>query len=145
MILTYEPARDEDILPIFQLNKELIDKYEDLSAINYDAVMEWVHKNIRENLAHFRRILADGVPSGYFCVTIDDFWDTAELDSLFVFAEYQNRGIGSAVLRECMDSIPFPISLYVFKKNTGAIRLYERMGFQITDEPSGSRYIMEYD
>lgn len=145
MKLTFEPAAEEDIDVLFQLNKALVDEYEDLSSIDYDYVMDWIRKNIEENLEDFRRVLADGKLAGFYCLTVTEHIDCAELDSLFVLPEYRNRGIGTAVLRECMETCMFPISLYVFKKNTGAIRLYERMGFQITSEPSDSRYVMEYD
>ena len=144
-MITFAPALEEDLETLYQLNKELIDRYEDTAAIAYDRVLDWVRDNLRENLPSFRRVLKDGELAGFYCLTIDEFWDTAELDSLFVLPQYRNQGIGTHILQEVKDTIPFPISLYVFRENQGAVRLYERMGFQITKEVSPTRYIMQYD
>lgn len=139
---TFEPARQEDILPLFQLNRELIDKYEDCAAIDYDRVLSWVRNNIAAQLPHFRRVLADGELAGYFCLCPgDDAW---ELDSLFVFPEFQNRGIGTKIIRHCQAQSEDPLFLYVFKDNTGALRLYKRLGFEIVREARKTAYVMEF-
>ena len=40
--LTYRTAQAEDIPVIFSLSKDLIDRYEDLSSIDYEKVMAWM-------------------------------------------------------------------------------------------------------
>ena len=143
MKVTFVPALPEDIPHIFQLNKELIHRYEDLSSIPYDQVLLWVENNIRRQLPYFRRILADGIHTGYFCLCqAEGKW---ELDSLFVFPEYQNRGIGTEVVQFCQKKADGPLFLYVFKENTGAMALYQRLGFRITKEARTTAYIMEYE
>nr|MBQ8245206.1 GNAT family N-acetyltransferase [Oscillospiraceae bacterium] len=142
MILSYAPALEEDILPILQLNKALINRYEELSSIDYPSVIRWVRQNIEKQLPHFRRVLMDGTPAGYFCLCPSDRkW---ELDSLFIFPEYQGNGIGTEVIRTCLNASGGKLFLYVFKDNTGALRLYERMGFQIVKEARKTAYLMEY-
>ena len=139
-MLTFEPATREDLEPIFVLNKQLIDQYEDLSAIRYDAVLQWVRRSAERYLGSFRRILWNGEHAGYYCLVKDEGrW---ELDSLFVFPDFQGRGIGTEVLKKCQQEAS-PLFLYVFQKNTGALKLYQRMGFQIT-KPVGTRYRMRY-
>ena len=143
MKVTFVPALPEDIPHIFQLNKELIHRYEDLSSIPYDQVLLWVENNIRRQLPYFRRILADGIHTGYFCLCqAEGKW---ELDSLFVFPEFQNRGIGTEAVRHCREHAQGTLFLYVFKENTGALRLYQRLGFRITKEVRTTAYIMEYE
>lgn len=140
-MLTLEKALPEDSAEIFRLNKELIDIYEDLSSIDYPRVLDWVHRNIQKNLGSFRRIIWDGQLAGFYCLTPAE--GKLELDSFFVFPEYQRRGMGTQVLQKCLKSRT-PIFLYVFRRNTGAIRLYERLGFRIVKEVGSTRYIMEY-
>ncbi len=137
-MLTHEPARPEDVECIFRLNKGLIDRYEDTAAIDYEKVLLWVQRNITHALPWFRRILWKDTLVGYFCLTPE-----GELDSLFVLPDFQGQGIGTQVIQHCQahrDSL----FLYVFRKNSGAVKLYQRMGFQITREVGTTRYIMEY-
>ncbi len=67
-MLTLIPARPEDIGAIFEQNKQLIDLYEDSSAIDYPKVLHWVHRNIENTLPCFQRILWDGELAGYYCL-----------------------------------------------------------------------------
>lgn len=140
-MLTFSPALSEDIEPLFLLNKELIDSYEDTASIDYDKVLVWVRRNIEVNLASFIRVFWNGQLAGFYSLSSKDNY--SELDSLFVLPEFQKLGIGTAILQKCQKDAS-PLFLYVFRKNTGAIRLYERMGFCITKEVGMTRYIMEY-
>ena len=133
----YICAEQRDLPLLFQLNRQLIDSYEDLSAIEYEKVLLWVQKNLESMLPHFRKILFNGVPAGFFCL------HKGELDSLFVFPEFQGLGIGSEVIRYCQSSSP-SLFLYVFRENTRAMALYSRMGFEITQEIGTTRCIMEW-
>lgn len=141
MTISFENAREQDILPIFRLNQELIDKYEDIASIDYDRVIAWVRSNIEEQLPHFRRVMADGKLAGYFCLMPGDGkW---ELDSLFVLPPYQNQGIGTKILEYARKEAKGNLFFFVFKGNINAIRLYERMGFRIVKEIHKTRFIME--
>ena len=140
-MLTWEPALPEDLDSLFRLNKHLIDTYEDLTTIDYDKVLHWVRRNIESNLASFRRVLWDGQLAGYYSLTPAE--GKMELDSLFVLPGFQRKGIGTSIITQCLRSCPC-VYLYVFRKNRDAIRLYQRLGFQITKEVGHTRYIMEY-
>ena len=130
-------AEQRDLPLLFALNKSLIDAYEDTTVIDYDRVIRWVEKNLEAQLPHFRRILYNGTLAGFFCLC------DGELDSLFVLPEYRRKGIGTDVIRYCQRQSP-ALMLYVFRKNVGAIALYQRMGFQITKAVGKTRYIMEW-
>ena len=136
-MLEYISAEQRDLPLLFQLNRQLIDTYEDTSAIDYGRVLAWVRNNLESMLPHFRKILYNGTPAGFFCL------HEGELDSLFVLPEFQGRGIGSAVIRQCQAQSP-ALFLYVFRRNTRAIRLYRHLGFSITQEIGATRYIMEW-
>ena len=68
-----------------------------------------------------------------------------ELDDLYVLPEYRRRGIGTMIIEKCCSESDLPIFLYVFSGNTGAVSLYQRLGFRITESVGGTRYIMQRD
>lgn len=141
MTLCYEPACQKDLEPLFQLNKQLIEQYEDLSYIDYPRVLAWVRRNLQRNLSGVTRVLRDGILVGYFCLCRED--GKLELDSLFVLPPFRGQGIGTEILRKCLREADVPVFLFVFRENTRAAALYRRMGFRIVKEAGKTRYIME--
>ena len=144
MLLTYQPADASDLDTLFSFNKELIDQYEDLSQIPYQKVLAWVRQKLEQQIQEYTCILADGQKAGYYHFSPMDS-DTMELDDLYLFPSFRGHGIGTAVIQKCCAETSQPILLYVFQKNTRAIALYQRMGFQIqctTQNVSRTRYIM---
>lgn len=144
MLLTYQPADASDLDALFAFNKELIDQYEDLSQIPYQKVLAWVRQKLEQQIQEYTCIFADGQKAGYYHFSPMDS-DTMELDDLYLFPAFRGHGIGTAVIQKCCAETSQPILLYVFQKNTGAIALYQRMGFQIqctTQNVSSTRYIM---
>ena len=138
MDLTYSPAAPDDAGAIFKLCKALIDQYEDISTIDYDKVLTWVRQKIEGSISEYRRILLNGVHAGYFhFCPAEDGW---ELDDLYIFPEFQNQGIGTAVIRDCCEK--GPVMLYVFRKNTGALALYRRLGFREVGPAGQTRLIL---
>lgn len=66
------------------------------------------------------------------------------LANIQILPEFQNRGLGTAVVRIVLDDARargMPVRLQVLKTNPAARRLYERLGFQVTDL-SGSHWQM---
>lgn len=140
MKLSYEPALPEDADTLFRLNKELIDRYEDIQNIPYEGVLAWVRRKIEKNIHTYTRIYADGVHAGFFRFVPNG--DRMELDDLYIFPEFQGRGIGTRVIEKRCGETEKPVMLYVFIRNTGAWELYERLGFEIRENIQNSRYIM---
>ena len=136
-MITYAPAEPQDLPLLFQMNRQLIELYEDIGSIDYGAVLSWVEQNLASHFSDFRRILFHDRLAGFFCLS------EGELDSFFLLPEYRGMGIGTAVLKYCQSLSPV-LTLYVFQENRGAIRLYSRMGFRITREIGKTRYIMEW-
>lgn len=142
MNFTILPAARSDVKEIFRLNKELIDKYEDIGKINYAKVMKQVRKDIKEHIDEYRRIVCGGEIAGYMLVA--ERPDRTEIEDLFLYPMFQNKGIGTAILRKILEESEKPIILRVFVKNEGALRLYTRLGFEISETVHETRYKMVY-
>ncbi|MGM9618552.1 MAG: GNAT family N-acetyltransferase [Oscillospiraceae bacterium] len=143
MTLTYAPAQEADIEAIFAFNKEQIDRYEDTAAIDYEKVLGWVRRKLRQHISEYMCIRVDGETAGYYHFHMAE--GKMELDDLYLFPEWRGKGIGTAVIEKCCAQARGPVFLYVFKKNCRAVALYEKMGFRVTREAGGTRYIMERD
>ncbi len=64
-----------------------------------------------------------------------------ELDFVFVLPGYQGQGYGLALTQKCLEWLgdDQPIHLGVARHNTKAIKLYEKLGFEISSEPRPSK------
>ena len=69
--------------------------------------------------------------------------DVLYIAQAYIIPEYQGRGIGTALIREVL-SRGRPVELWVMKLNTGARRLYERLGFRVKCEGE-TDYRMRYE
>lgn len=139
----FEAATLEDIETIFELNKMHVNTYEDLSQINYDWVLNWVHLKIEQHVDAYQVIVLNGKKVGYFY--LHEEGGEFELDDLYILKGYQGRGIGSEVLRHCIQIATEQhkgLFLYVFTQNVRAIKLYESFGFRVVQEVNKTRYIM---
>jgi ribosomal protein S18 acetylase RimI-like enzyme len=60
------------------------------------------------------------------------------LNHLYVAPEHQGRGLGSELMRRAKMRRPQGFRLWVFQKNTGARRFYERHGCRLLELTDGS-------
>lgn len=141
MQLCYSPIAPEDVENILAMQKELIERYEDLDAIDCQKVFAWCRRKIEAQMQDYRKILCDGVTAGYYALhRQEEEW---ELDDLYLYPAFQGKGIGTAVLQKVIaDTAPAGLFLYVFVKNTGAVRLYERLGFVLSEQVGSTRQIL---
>ncbi len=144
MNLTYSAAEISDIEPIFRLNKSLIDQYESLKNIDYDKVLSWVHRKCEKCIGEYTCVYADGEKAGYYRFVQNED-GKYEIDDLYILPEFQNHGIGSAIIEKCCSSVSEPVILYVFTRNLGALALYKRHGFKIVKSIDDSRFILQRD
>ncbi len=143
MNLLYEKASKDDIEPIYELCKQLIHNYEQLDTIDYPKVMKWVLKKIESSIDEYTTVYADGKKVSYYHFYKNENAQF-EIDDLYVFAEFQNQGIGSEIIKKCCMSAKGSVILYVFIKNERAVSLYKRLGFKVVETINNSRYIMKY-
>lgn len=85
--------------------------------------------------AQYSVIVVDGQPVGRIWVGRDD--QQIRLLDIALLQEFQNRGVGTALLRDLMDKAAGakkPLRHMVFVFNNDAHRFYERLGFAIIED-----------
>lgn len=137
MILEYGKGASADIPVVFAQAKALVDAYEDISAIDYGRVTAWMERKITKLITSYTRVSLEGETCAYYRLT-----EEGELDDFYVLPQFQNRGIGSEILKKSIGESKAPLWLYVFTENKRAVALYERFGFRITETVGTTRAIM---
>ena len=107
----------------------------------------------RDRMAYLPRIPDDDRPKlGGWIVERHEVWVSQEddviaafaglspgwLDHLYVEPALQGRGLGGALLDHAQARQPQGLQLWVFQKNEGARRFYERHGFRLVELTDGS-------
>lgn len=131
-------AQISDVPVIFSQAKSLIDTYEDVASIDYERVLKWMERKITQNICEYRCMLADGQKCAFWRLCED-----GELDDLYVLPAFRNMGIGSLILKQCIEESKESVWLYVFSRNKRAISFYERFGFTVRESVGATRLIME--
>ncbi len=80
----------------------------------------------------------DGLPVGFLAIRRSRTEDWEVLEKLYVDPEAQSRGFGTVLLDRAKALRPDGLHLWVFQKNTGAIRFYERHGFRLVKLTDGA-------
>lgn len=137
MSLSFSAASIEDIPVIFAQAKALIDAYEDISAIDYDKVMDWMKRKITAQIADYTCVRSGMEKCAYYHLSKD-----GELDDLYVLSPFRGQGIGFAIVQKCIAESAKPLWLYAFTKNRRAIALYERFGFRIREAVGETRVLL---
>ena len=139
MNLQYQNADPSHVLLIYAQAKDLIDAYEDLSCIDYDKVLAWVKRKISQNISQYTAVYLNGALCAFYRLCPD-----GELDDLYVLPPFQNRGIGSQILKKCIREAKKSLWLYVFSRNTRAIAFYRRFGLEIRETVGNTRLILSF-
>ena len=139
MELSFSPALPQDAPVIFSFARELIETYEDPKEMDLDRALAWTRRKIETGIKQYTRIVLDGETVGFFRFAPCE--EGMELDDLYILPPFRGRGIGTRVIAHCIAQNQ-PIELYVFTENTGALRLYRRMGFELRQQVSRTRCIL---
>jgi ribosomal protein S18 acetylase RimI-like enzyme len=108
--------------------------------------MTWQqYSQIFRTRGEVRAIYQDANLAGFYW--IEERGDTLHLHGLILQTEFQGQGIGTAVLTMMVEAYTGKlerIELGVYQANSGAIRLYEKMGYCISRSLDDLRfYIMQ--
>ncbi|MFZ0544979.1 MAG: N-acetyltransferase [Candidatus Promineifilaceae bacterium] len=129
---TLRPAKKADYDFLYHLIEVCLKEY-------VEATWGWDDEFQRSHFAeHFdvtgcQIVLVNGREAGQRTVVEEN--GSLYIASIYLLPEYQNHGVGTALLREVMvdgQTLGRPVTLQVLKANEPARRLYERLGFVMT-------------
>lgn len=153
MTVTFRPTTPEDDAFLFQVY--ISSREAEFQHLNWTQLEKeaFLYTQFLAQRADYRRrfpgadyamVLFRQVPVGYLYVARSDV-EIRALD-IAVLPERRNEGIGSEVLHLLMAEARQkgqPLSYMVMRFNQDALRLYQRLGFQIAGE-YGSHYLLQY-
>jgi GNAT superfamily N-acetyltransferase len=131
------PAREEDIEPLTRLFIRARNQMDYLPRVP-DEHVPTIADRIRE---HEELWLAeeDGRLVGFLGIEEStNLGGAAVLEKLYVEPSEQNRRVGATLLDKAKELRPEGLYLWVFQKNEGARRLYERHGFRLVRLTDGA-------
>jgi ribosomal protein S18 acetylase RimI-like enzyme len=111
--MTYVPGPPDHVLP--RIAEDIFERHEEV----------WLAEE-------------NGRPLGFLAIRRSRRDDREVLESLYVEPEAQNRGVGTALLDKAKDLRPDGLYLWVFQRNEGARRFYERHGFRLVKLTDGA-------
>lgn len=138
--LEFLPLKNTEVQVIIDFNINLINSYEDLQSVNYEKLISWVNHKVNSNIESYKTISFNKDNVGFLRVINNK--ESVEIDDLCIYKQFRNLGIGSKVINSIISNYSKPVFLYVFKKNIDALRLYNKLGFNIIEELE-TRYIMQ--
>ena len=127
-----KPAVNDDYEFCYRITKE---NMYDLFCRQWGG---WVDKEFQKGFIvnNIHIIIAEGDRVGYLSVITE--YDNIHIDNIQISSNYHNRGIGTQILKNIVCSNTKPtVRLTTFDDNP-AKRLYERLGFKIIDNKSGT-------
>ena len=113
----------------------------DLSVEELSEIKNYVHKNVKENIQLYNLIIVNENNVG--CVLVRTYKDGHLLDEIYLESAYRNQGIGTSIICDILKQYTI-VYLWVYKKNHKAIRLYKRLGFEVSEETE-TRYLMKVE
>ena len=140
MQISLRPVKPEDFEFLWRLHNAALKKY-------VEETWGWDEEFQRKNFeANFK--IEDGEIIVFQGEDVGFWWKIEKeneilLASIRLLPEFQNKGIGTKLIKELIETSDKPVRLHVLKVNP-ARRLYERLGFEITDE-ADTHFVMMFN
>jgi len=135
-------ATDADAEFIFECVKTALGPYVVATYGPWDE--DWQRKNFSQTTDPRSHEIIEVATRPAGCLFVEDCGACLELHRILLLPEFQNRGIGTRLVRELLSEALATgkrVSLRVFRVNP-ARRLYERLGFRVIGE-SRTHYSMQ--
>ena len=138
--ITLRDAIERDLEFLYELHRETLKEYID-QTWGWDENWQQAHFRDRFDLSRKSIIQQDGNPIG--CLAVLDEGNHIYLSYIALKPALQNKGIGTMLIQDVLERgqrANKPVTLKVLKINP-ARKLYERLGFKVTQE-SETHYFM---
>lgn len=140
----HKSGNQNEIKFIYDLKKEVYQKYVE------KVYGEWNEENQKKLFERFMKDNSKNIELIYLKDELVGFYngkdkdeETYEIGNICIKQEHQNKGIGTAILKEIFfEHKKQNIKLQVIKINEKAIKLYEKVGFKKLNETE-THYIMK--
>lgn len=119
----------------------IFDYAKDISTEEKARILNYINRFMDKFLLDYQIIVKDGAKCGVFLVR--EYEDGVLIDEIFLTPEYRGLGIGSSVIKTELKKHN-KVYLWVYKENVGAIKLYQKLGFNVFED-NGERYLMLYE
>ena len=139
-VITLDMAKECDILLTKLVQSER--KYDKNIKESFVVTNNYVNLYNKDNNVLFvarENNLTVGFIYGYIKYKASDFVTkgVAQIDALYVLDNYRNKGIGKKLIDKfyewCEEDNIKIIEISVFKNNTNAYNLYEKLGYEVTE------------
>lgn len=135
-------ATEKDIKLINRYRKDiLIGKRNNITKEEKKQINDYINESTLMTLKYYKIIVIDDKKVG--CLLLSNQVDGKLFDELYLENEYRNKGIGSKIINEVLENNNI-VYLWVYKDNTKAINLYNKLGFEVIMETK-TRYYMKYE
>jgi ribosomal protein S18 acetylase RimI-like enzyme len=127
-------ATEQDKEFLYALLKATMREYVE-ELWGWDEAWQRAHFLEHVDPARSQIVVLDGVDIGV--LTLEERQTEVFLGQIYILPAYQNQGIGTRLIRSVLDDAfaqELPVALRVLKSNPSARRLYERLGFEESDE-----------
>lgn len=138
--LVNSSKKDIDKLIHYKLNS-IFDYAKNLSEKEIIKIHNYVENQIPAQLNDYKNIVIDNNYIG--CLLIEPKDDGVLLSEIYIDKKYRNKGIGTNIIKNILNGYRI-VYLWVYKLNTDAIKLYNKLGFYVIEE-TDTRYYMKYD
>lgn len=135
------PATENDSEFAFKVKKRALREYVE-KTWGWDETFQRKFHQEHWHPQHEKVIMLDGCDIGK--IVTCDHGEHLLLESVYILPEYQNRGIGTHLIRQVIDNAHHekkPVRLHVLRINP-AVALYKRLGFTTVSETE-THFVME--
>ena len=94
-------------------------------------MMDAVYQRLKAKISDYTVVRYKGHDAAYFYMETGR--DFAEIFDLYVFKDFRNLGLGTAIVRRCLTDTELPVIVKVFSDDIDAVRLFRRLGFVEAD------------
>ena len=130
MIFNLRKATDQDLDLTFKIKQNALQEYlEMLWGWNEKAQKNFHKKEYKKE--HFQVIEQQNEPVGY--LEIEPFQDHIFLANLMILQKFQGKGLGKIIMQDLIKNNP-KIVLEVLKVNQRALKFYQGLNFEITED-----------